>query len=144
MFSLMCDIFIMCFILSLEIKKVNDKISDRIKHIMEISNTNVNIYDKTPTSQQNSNLDFEEKTFWCFVNNCDDVIRVLNTFFMFFFDLRLLVTPFFKLNIFLRYFCFQHQQKWWPRPALSHLSQFLPTRAQITTQCVLYMFSQRN
>jgi hypothetical protein len=37
------------------IKKVNDKISDRMKHIMKISNTNVNIYEKTPTSQQNSN-----------------------------------------------------------------------------------------
>jgi hypothetical protein len=36
-------------------KKVNDKISDRMKHIMKISNTNVNIYEKTPTSQQNSN-----------------------------------------------------------------------------------------
>jgi hypothetical protein len=30
------------------IKKVNDKISDRMKHLMKISNTNVNIYDKTP------------------------------------------------------------------------------------------------
>jgi hypothetical protein len=28
------------------IKKVNDKISDRMKHIMKISNTNVNIYEK--------------------------------------------------------------------------------------------------
>ena len=27
-------------------KKVNDKISDRMKHIMKISNTNVNIYEK--------------------------------------------------------------------------------------------------
>ena len=28
------------------IKKVNDKISDRMKHIMKIWNTNVNIYEK--------------------------------------------------------------------------------------------------
>jgi hypothetical protein len=28
------------------IKKVNDKISDRMKHIMKISNTNVNTYEK--------------------------------------------------------------------------------------------------
>ena len=38
-----------------ESKKVNYKISDRMKRIMNISNTNVNIYDKTPTRQQNSN-----------------------------------------------------------------------------------------
>jgi hypothetical protein len=30
-----------------------------------------------------SPLDFEKKTFWCFVNNFYDVIRVLYTFFMF-------------------------------------------------------------
>jgi len=34
--------------------KVNDKISDKTKHIMKISHISVNIYDKTPTSQQNS------------------------------------------------------------------------------------------
>ena len=29
-----------------ESRKVNDKMSDRMKHIMKISNTNVNIYEK--------------------------------------------------------------------------------------------------
>ena len=38
-----------------QIKKKKKKVNDRMKHIMKISNTNVNIYDKTPTSQQNSN-----------------------------------------------------------------------------------------
>ena len=35
-------------------QNVNDKISDKKKHIMKISNINLNIYDKTPTSQQHS------------------------------------------------------------------------------------------
>jgi len=35
-------------------QKVNDKISDKTEHIMKISHISVNIYDKTPTSQQNS------------------------------------------------------------------------------------------
>ena len=35
-------------------QKVNDKISDKTKHIMKISHINVNIYDKSVTSQQNS------------------------------------------------------------------------------------------
>jgi hypothetical protein len=35
-------------------QKVNDKILDKTKHIMKISHINLNIYDKTTTSQQNS------------------------------------------------------------------------------------------
>jgi len=35
-------------------KKEKDKISDKTQHIMKISHISVNIYDKTPTSQQNS------------------------------------------------------------------------------------------
>ena len=35
-------------------QKVNDKISDKKKHIMKIPHINLNIYDKTPTSQQHS------------------------------------------------------------------------------------------
>ena len=34
-------------------QKVNDKISDITKHIMKISHINLNIYDKTATSQKN-------------------------------------------------------------------------------------------
>ena len=35
-------------------QQLNYKISDKTKHIMKISHINVNIYDKTVTSQQNS------------------------------------------------------------------------------------------
>jgi hypothetical protein len=35
-------------------QKVNDKISDKAKHIMKISHINVNIYYITVTRQQNS------------------------------------------------------------------------------------------
>ena len=38
----------------------------------------------TKSVSPKSPLDFEKKKIWCYVSNFDDVIRVLNTFFMFF------------------------------------------------------------
>jgi hypothetical protein len=35
-------------------QKVNDKISEKAKHIMKISHININIYDKSVTRQRNS------------------------------------------------------------------------------------------
>ena len=40
--------------LRVKTQKVNDKISDKAKHIMKISHINLNIYDKAATNQQNS------------------------------------------------------------------------------------------
>ena len=37
-----------------KIRVKTQKVNDKPKHIMKISHISVNIYDKTPTSQQNS------------------------------------------------------------------------------------------
>jgi hypothetical protein len=55
--------------------------------LQQVNKIVIKMLNKHENPSETSPLDFEKKkekqTFWCFVNNFDDVIRVLNTFFMF-------------------------------------------------------------